>query len=249
MSNKHILFIGESCMVHTIEFKGHDSFTSTRYAEAFNVMKSVFGQIDVEVTHLPCHRVPFDFPATAEALSQYDAIFISDCGSNTFLLHPDTLRLCKRTPNLLKLMREYVENGGGLCMIGGYMTFQGVDGKARYKDTPLEEALPVRLMAVDDRAEVPEGADLVVEAGDHPILEGLPAELPFVLGYNRTTLKEGASLVVSANGDPLIAAWDYGKGRAVAYTTDCAPHWAPPEMHQWTHYPALWRNIVRWLAK
>jgi uncharacterized membrane protein len=61
-------------------------------------------------------------------------------------------------------------------------------------------------------------------------------------------LKPGADLIVSHEGNPLIASWNYGKGKALAYTTDCAPHWAPPEMTQWQYYPALWLNIVEWLA-
>lgn len=42
-------------------------------------------------------------------------------------------------------------------MIGGYLSFQGIDGKARYKDTPIEEVLPVKMKSIDDRIEVPEG--------------------------------------------------------------------------------------------
>lgn len=248
MIKKRILFAGETCMVHSIEFKGYDSFTSTRYAEAYGVMRKVFETIEVEVTHIPCHRVPFDFPNTLEALQAYDVVIFSDIGANTFLLHPDTVRFCKRTPNLLKLVRTYVENGGGFCMIGGYMTYQGIEAKGKYKDSPLEAILPVNLLPYDDRNETPEGADLLIEAAAHPILDGIPNDLPFVLGYNRTVLKDGADLVVSHDGNPIIAAWQVGQGRTVAYTTDCAPHWAPPEMIQWEHYPQLWKNIVDWLS-
>lgn len=248
MKPVRILFAGETCMVHSIEFKGHDSFTSTRYAESFTVMRKVFEKIDVEVTHIPCHKVSADFPNTLDSLSKYDAVLFSDVGSNTFLLHPDTIRMCKRTPNLLKLVREYVENGGGFGMIGGYMTFQGVEAKGKYKDTPIEEILPVNLLPYDDRTETPEGTDLKACKIEHPILKGIPEDLPFILGYNRTILKPGADMLVANGNDPIIAAWNYGKGRTVAYATDCAPHWAPPAMYEWEHYPALWKNIVEWLA-
>jgi uncharacterized membrane protein len=211
-------------------------------------MRRVFDAAGVDVTHIPCHRVPFDFPNTLEALSQYDAVLFSDVGSNTFLLHPDTTRLCKRTPNLLKLVRQYVEAGGGFGMIGGYMTFQGIEAKGKYKDTPIEEILPVNLLPYDDRAETPEGADLRVCMADHPVLMGIPGELPFILGYNRTIAKSGADVLVVNGDDPIIAAWSVGRGRTVAYATDCAPHWAPPAMTEWEHYPALWKNIVEWLA-
>lgn len=248
MGKYRVLFAGETCMVHSVEFKGYDSFAGARYAEAFGVMRGVFQAIDVDVTHIPCHRVPFDFPNTLEALMQYDAIMLSDVGTNTFLLHPDTTRLCKRTPNLLKVMKEYTAQGGGFAMIGGYMTFQGFEAKGKYKDSPIEEIMPVSLLAYDDRNEVPEGANLTAVRPGHPVLKGIPSELPFVLGYNRTVLKPGADLIVGHEGNPVIAAWNYKKGKALAYTTDCAPHWAPPEMTQWKYYPTLWLNIVEWLA-
>ena len=47
-------------------------------------------------------------------------------------------------PNRLKLIREYVRGGGGLAMIGGYFSFQGINGGARYRGTAVEEVLPGR---------------------------------------------------------------------------------------------------------
>ncbi|MBE0695641.1 MAG: cytoplasmic protein, partial [Anaerolineaceae bacterium] len=81
-----------------------------------------------------------------------------------------------------------------------------------------------------------------------PILNGIPKEMPFILGYNRTIAKPAADVLVANGSDPLIAAWSYGKGRTVAYATDCAPHWAPPAMYEWEYYPTLWKNITDWLA-
>lgn len=243
-----VLFAGETCMVHGIEFKGYDSFTSTRYAEAFAVMRRVFEKIGADVTHVPCHRVPFDFPNTLEGLQQYDAILFSDVGSNTFLLHPDTTRLCRRTPNMLKLVKQYVEQGGGFAMIGGYMTFQGFEAKGKWKDTAVEEILPVSLLPGDDRVETPEGVDLAAALPNHPILRGIPLQMPFILGYNRTVAKPGADILIANGNDPVLAAWSYGKGRTAAWTTDCAPHWCPPDFHEWEYYPVLWKNITDWLA-
>lgn len=35
-----------------------------------------------------------------------------------------------------------------------------------------------------------------------------------------------------------------GEGRAVAFASDRAPHWAPPEFVERVHYPALWGSIL-----
>ncbi len=42
-------------------------------------------------------------------------------------------------------------------MIGGYMSFAGIDGKAGYGKTCLQDVLPVTVSASDDRVEKPAG--------------------------------------------------------------------------------------------
>ncbi len=249
MGGLRILFVGESVVVNTTEYKGFDNFFTTRYNEAARIMKNLFEQKGHEFSHIPCHRVPFDFPNTLEQLQDYDVVLFSDVGSNTFLLHPETVRFCKRTPNLLKLVKQYVAHGGGFGMIGGYMTFQGIEGKAKYKDSPIEEILPVNLITGDDRVEVPEGADLYADPSAHAVLEGMPREWPFILGYNKLIAKPEAMVLVEYEGDPIIALGTFGEGRTLAYATDCTPHWAPPEMYEWEHYGTLWDRLVRWLAR
>lgn len=122
------------------------------------------------VTHIPCHRVALDYPRSVEELAKYDAVLFSDVGSNTFLLLPDMVKTGKRVKNLLKVTRDYVANGGGFCMIGGYMTYQGMEAKGKWKDSIIEKILPVELQSGDDRVEVPEGADLSCVPDSHPIL-------------------------------------------------------------------------------
>ena len=73
-------------------------------------------------------------------------------------------------------------------MVGGYLTFQGIDGKARYAGTPVEDALPVTLQSVDDRVEVPAGALPSVRTGRRtPSCADLPKHWPTLLGYNRVS--------------------------------------------------------------
>ncbi len=68
---------------------------------------------------MPAHTVQIAFPEDVAQLEQYDAIVISDIGSNTFLLQNDTFYQLRIKPNALELIKEYVNNGGGLLMIGG----------------------------------------------------------------------------------------------------------------------------------
>jgi uncharacterized membrane protein len=200
------------------------------------------------VTFLRNHQAPEEFPSTREALSVYDLVLLSDIGSNTLLLSPATFNRSERGVDRCALLRDWVREGGGLCMVGGYMSFSGIDGKARYGATALAEALPVECLEADDRVEAPQGfVPEIVESG-HPVFAGIEGKWPFFLGYNRTRPAKGAVVAARMNGDPFVALKQFGKGRTGAFTSDCAPHWGPPEFVNWGHYGTFWNNLVAWLA-
>ena len=71
-----------------------------------------------------------------EELKTYDVVILSDVGANTLLLHPLVFTQSVRFPNRLQLLADYVEQGGALGMMGGYMTFQGIGGKGCYHARP-----------------------------------------------------------------------------------------------------------------
>ena len=75
-------------------------------------------------------------------------MILSNIGANTLLLPPGVFLQGKRMPNRLEIIKEYVRAGGGLVMAGGYLSFQGIYGSARYHRTPIEEVLPVSLLSV-----------------------------------------------------------------------------------------------------
>lgn len=243
-----VLLVGESCFATATEYKGIDHFSETNYHASGDLLRGVIEGLGHRFEHIPCHMISRQYPRTLEALRAYDVVLFSDVGSNSFLLLPEVVRGGQRAVNLLKLTCDYVQAGGGFAMIGGYLTFQGMEAKGKWKDSPIEAILPVTLQSGDDRRELPEGADLVCDPASHPVLSGLPAAWPYILGYNRVTARADAHVAVSFEGDPILALGTHGKGRTIAYATDCAPHWAPAAMHTWTHYPRLWDNIVRWLA-
>lgn len=244
-----VLFVGESWMIQTTETKGVDSFTTCRYEECAHWVGDNLRKAGIGFTHIPCHRVEYDFPETLEALGQYDVVMFSDVGANTLLLPSKSFIAGQKAVNRLELIREYVSRGGSFCMIGGYLTYMGFEGKGCYKRTVIEEILPVNLLEGDDRAECPQGFSAEIVKPDHPIFAGLDESMPYMLGYNRTALKDGAELIACHGEDPIIAVGEYGSGRTMAYTCDCSPHWASPELCNWKYYGRLWQNIVAWLAR
>ncbi|HMF68977.1 MAG TPA: glutamine amidotransferase, partial [Phyllobacterium sp.] len=202
MSKHKVLLAGESWVSTATHIKGFDQFPTVTYHTGADELLKALKDSDFDVKFMPAHEAQRDFPQTAEALSEYDAIILSDIGANTLLLHPDTWIHSKRTPNRLRLLRDYVRNGGALLMFGGYYSFQGINGGARYHKTAVEEVLPVTCLSVDDRVEVPEGfTPVVTGAGNHPILQGLGKDWPILLGYNEVTVKDGAEVLATVSTD------------------------------------------------
>ena len=247
MSKGKILLVGESWHVHTTEAKGFDVFTYDYYEEATEYIRAAVETNDYEFVHIPSHLVERDFPASAEALAAFDAVIFSDVGANTMNLPMNVFMKLKPTPNKLKLVREYVNNGGAFAMVGGYLSFSGIQARGAYKRTPVEEILPVTLLEGDDRVEESDG--ITPEASEHPVLAGIGGPWPQLLGYNRLIAKPNAEVVATVNGDPLIVLGEYGRGRTLAFATDCAPHWAPVEFCTWPGYARLWGNLLDWLSR
>jgi uncharacterized membrane protein len=252
MARARILLAGESWSSVTTHTKGFDQFWTADYQTGIDPLKRALAGSDVELTHLPGHLAALEFPNSLSGLQSYDAVILSDIGANSLLLHPDTFIRGKRTPNRLRLLAEWVEQGGGLGMIGGYMSFGGIYGAARYAKTSIEAILPVTMLAGDDRVEVPEGFAPAPTREPHPVMEGFEGEWPYLLGYNETLLKPGAKLLLTTGsglGDhPLLALWEHGRGRTMAWTSDIGPHWLPQEFAEWKGYRRLWIQAFTWLA-
>ncbi len=244
-----VLIVGEAWFKNVTDYKGCDFTTSGYYEESVRWIKEALESENIEVAYLPTLKAQWEFPDSAEELKEYDALILSDIGSNTLLLHPDTLNRSIKRKNRLQAIKDYVVRGGGFGMIGGWMSFQGQHGKANYKDTVIEEILPVELMAYDDRREVPEGARVEIVQKQHPIFKKVGDSWPDFLGYNRLAAKNEGSVLAQIGTDTFMAAWDYERGRTLAFASDCAPHWATPEFLDWSYFSRFWANVVSWLAK
>ncbi|MRG88138.1 glutamine amidotransferase [Salinibacillus xinjiangensis] len=242
-----ILFIGESWTIHMIHTKGFDSFESTKYEEGATYLLNRLRDSGVDVDYMPAHEVQVHFPNSREELAKYDSIVISDVGSNTFLLQNSTFYEMQIVPNALSLIRDYVQNGGGLLMIGGYLSFMGIEGKANYKNTVLADVLPVEMREKDDRIEKPEGVHPITKDHQHTITKGL-GEWPRFLGYNQFAAKSDADVLVEIESNPFLVVGTYQKGKTACFASDCAPHWGSKEFMDWNQYQTLWVNILEYLG-
>jgi uncharacterized membrane protein len=246
-----ILLAGESWVSAATHYKGFDQFGSVTFHLGAEPLVQALAESRFSLTYLPSHEAAERFPFTREGLQRYRAIILSDLGANTLLLPQAVWLRGETVPNRLKLIRDWVAEGGGLVMAGGYLSFQGIDGRARWRRTPVEEALPVRCLPHDDRLEIPEGF-VAERTKAHPILSGLDESWPALLGANEVIAKEDAEVLArlpaEEGGHPLLITGHHGAGRAVAWTSDIGPHWLPETFVRWPGYARLWSNILAWVT-
>ena len=78
-----------------------------------------------------------------------------------------------------------------------------------------------------------------------PIMQGISGT-PSLRGYVGSTIKPTAQqILITDQDDPLLAAWQYGLGRAVAWTSDATGRWAANWVG-WPDYARFWSQAVRW---
>ncbi|MDP9136812.1 MAG: glutamine amidotransferase [Pseudomonadota bacterium] len=255
MARKKVLLAGESWVSAATHYKGYDQFGSVTFHLGAAPLVEALKDSPFDLRYMPAHEAAEGFPASLQALQDYRAVILSDIGANTILLHPDVWLRSQTYPNRLRLLKEWVAGGGALAMIGGYFSFQGIDGRARWRRTPVEDVLPVTCLPYDDRAEIPEGAIPVISMPDHPIVRGIGGPWPLVLGVNEVTVRADrpAQLIAALPDDqgshPLLVAGEFEKGRAVAWTSDIGPHWLSPAFCAWPGYKTLWVQMLSWLTR
>lgn len=91
------------------------------------------------------------------------------------------------------------------------------------------------------------GAFQPVQTAPSPILRGLDvASLPELDGYDITEAKPGAQVILASDrAEPVLAQWQYGLGRVVAWTSDLSQDLAP-DWHDADAYAPFWNQAVRW---
>ena len=243
-----ILLAGESWSTTEIYTKGFDSFITSAYAEGAADFIAAVERGGHTVEFQPNHVAAEKFPTTLEELSQYDVVVLSDIGANTLLLPNSVFSRGERMPNRLDVLAEWVRAGGSLLMVGGYLSFQGIEAKANYRNTSLAGVLPVEMEVGDDREETPQGA-LPTATGAHAVTQGLSDEWPVVLGYHRLVARTGAEVLARIGEHPLMVVDTEGEGRVAAFASDMGPHWLPAEFLAWDGFSPMWSQLIAWLAR
>jgi uncharacterized membrane protein len=81
------------------------------------------------------------------------------------------------------------------------------------------------------------------------LLHGLvDVKLPAIYGQVVTYPKPGSELLIETEQGPLLAAWQYGLGRSVAFTSDLSNRWGK-DWIKWKHYGRFTSQMVKWAQR
>ncbi len=86
-----------------------------------------------------------------------------------------------------------------------------------------------------------------IVTGNSAIIDGI-SSVPPLRGYVAATPKIAAQRILSGPepySDPILAAWQYGLGRVVAWTADASARWAN-EWVVWEDFSRFWGQAVAW---
>lgn len=74
--------------------------------------------------------------------------------------------------------------------------------------------------------------------------------VPPISGYVVTADREGLSVVTmrGQENDPIAAQWQFGLGRAMAFTSDSATRWSPSWV-AWPGFNQFWQQHIRWAMR
>jgi Mg-chelatase subunit ChlD len=193
------------------------------------------------------------FPALSSA---FDAIKDSDARYKHIILMTDGMSCCAGDYATLQDRMRAANVTLSTIAIGGdadtdLLSQLAKQGDGRYYFAQHARDIP-RLMTRETdlatRGPLVEGAVTPRQVSPDATLSDLSSAngLPQLGGYLVTTPKDLAEvLLVSDAGDPLLARWQYGLGRAVAWTSDLRGRWSQDWL-QWSGTPQLFSALVNW---
>jgi len=80
-----------------------------------------------------------------------------------------------------------------------------------------------------------------------PILSGITG-LPVLHGYVTSSPKEAGTVILASElGDPVLASWQYGLGKTVAFTSDASGRWARNWL-SWGGFATFWNQVISYAS-
>jgi Ca-activated chloride channel homolog len=130
------------------------------------------------------------------------------------------------------------------------LNFLADEGGGRYHFTTKDEEIPQVTLEEARSAgsqSIIRGTFRPIQVAPSPILAGIdPDTLPDLAGYDFAEPKPDAQVILNSDReDPVLAKWQYGLGRVVAWMADDGSDLAAP-WTLWDGYDKFWAAAVRW---
>ncbi|MBZ0290944.1 MAG: glutamine amidotransferase, partial [Anaerolineae bacterium] len=137
--------------------------------------------------------------------------------------------------------------GGGAA---GFLQDMANAGNGNYHMVDTIESIPTIFTletVLATRSYILEDTFVPALTASSPIMNGIDSAPP-LLGYVATSPKQTAQVVLRGPdpyNDPILTTWQYGLGRAVAFTSDATARWAANWV-TWDNFTRFWSQTVRW---
>ena len=218
---------------------------------SFVFLRTPTDTVDVPDNQLSLIPFPID-DIFLEELKNFDVVFFDDFSHRAYF-----------NPVYLERVKDFVRDGGGLAMLGGFRSFDS----GGYAESALKDVLPVEL---DNKGRYQTQGTvrpvLTASGKVHPITRLLPdpkaneeawAKMPPLADLNQVRGARGETLLSAsgdgaATGSPLLTIGRFGKGRSLALMTDDVWRWnfiAVGNRETPQNHLKLIRQAVRWLAQ
>lgn len=130
------------------------------------------------------------------------------------------------------------------------LNFLADQGGGRYHFTQRAEEIPQVTLEEARSAgsqAVIRGAFRPIQTEPSPILSDFaPSDLPTLDGYDFAEAKPEAQVILTSDReDPVLAKWQFGLGRVVAWTADNGSDFAA-QWSTWDRYDEFWAGMVGW---
>ena len=256
----HVLYLGDWVFHVGPTFIETPFGTETKDADLHFYGKRMVEALEplTEVTSLANWELYRLEPGGLEAyLERSSCVVVSDVEAKCFHLYPNFFDRAKRDqqvvtfPDRLDLMKDWIQKGGGMMMLGGWLSFSGVQGRGGWGRSRMGAMLPVECLATEDLVESSAGFTAEVLQPEHPVVKDLPwAQFPPIFGYNEVKARPDSEVLVRVKetGDPLVVAGRHGQGRILLYLSDPAPHWGI-NFELWEGYDGFWQQALNWVKK
>jgi len=187
-------------------------------------------------------------PVRDQDYEKFDIVVLGDIARDEF------------TAGQLANLRDFVANGGGLLVMGGYNAF----GAGGWGASTIAEMLPIKIGATSGQIEGSFRPQLTRAGRNHTVFDGCAeffgegAQQVVLDGANRVAgVKPGATVLLEHPTEkvgearmPVVAVHRYGGGLVLAFTGDTTWKWKFQIEGRGLDSPyyRFWRQAVRWLV-